>query len=220
MPAPTAPGADWRAARADYERGIASIAQIAARCGVTPQAVTNRRAREGWAAPLAQPRAIQRVSEQWLDRCAALGITDQTHQRRSRLAAAALAQAVSRGLPDDLAAPLAGMTRETFALWRDEDEKLRQLLDEAKADFANSRIQNLADAADRGDAQTVRWWLERHSATREHFRPAESAGGLQIHVAFGFMAQPNAAPAEGPVIEAQVVEDGAELQIEGPKADK
>lgn len=219
MPAPTAPGADWRKARQDYETGVASISDIAARCGVTPQAVTNRRAREGWHPPL-KTRAADTVSAEWLARVDAVGLDCEGHRHRTRHAAAVLCDAVSRGLPETLAAPLAGMPRETLGRWKEDDEKLQQLLAEANARFAQARVQNVTDAADRGDAQSARWMLERHSATREHFRGAENTGGLQIHVAFGFMAQPNAAPTDGPVIEAQVVEDGAELHIEGPKADK
>jgi terminase small subunit-like protein len=73
----------------------------------------------------------------------------------------ALLEAITLGLSLSRACALVGVTAETFAEWREKDPELAQRVEQARAKGIERALRELHDLKKDGDAQSIRWFLER-----------------------------------------------------------
>ena len=74
---------------------------------------------------------------------------------------------LARGLPFVHACAVAGITFQTFNVWRNRDEKFRAQIDESIAKGVDRRLKKIEDASDAGDWRASAWLLEH--CQPEHF---------------------------------------------------
>jgi hypothetical protein len=88
---------------------------------------------------------------------------------------------LARGLPFVHACAVAGITFQTFNVWRNRDEKFRAQIDESIAKGVDRRLKKIEDASDAGDWRASAWLLEHCQA--EHFSKTriqvEAVGSLE-----------------------------------------
>jgi len=72
----------------------------------------------------------------------------------------ALSEAISRGLPFKTACVVAGISMQTFCVWRREDPEFDEAIESAKAEGISSRMKKIEEAAAAGDWRAAAWLLE------------------------------------------------------------
>jgi hypothetical protein len=65
-----------------------------------------------------------------------------------------------------------GVTAETFAEWREKDPELAQRVEQARAKGIERALRELHDLKKDGDAQSIRWFLERLDRESYGVQPA------------------------------------------------
>lgn len=90
-------------------------------------------------------------------------------------------ESLKAGSTFKIAAAAAGVNEGTLINWRRADPDFETACRQARAQWAQSRIENVNVAADE-DWRAATWLLERHPETRDEFRGAEAAkgGGLTV----------------------------------------
>ena len=173
------PGVDWGRARELYQLGAMTLDEIGAEVGCTRWAVIKRREKEGWRRP-SDPESPGGVDTHAnlpaLPEFKPLGTKDSPERR------AAVLEAVGKGMPLGAAAAYAGVTDDTLKRWRDLDSEFSDEIVRAAQVWHRKRLANIEKSCDRGDWKADAWLLERHPATREHYKTAQSAGGPSINV--------------------------------------
>jgi hypothetical protein len=92
-----------------------------------------------------------------------------------------ICDALARGLPFVHACAIAGISFQTFSVWRTRDEKFRAEIDRAIALGVERRLKTIETAADTGDWRASAWLLEH--CQPEHFSKSriqvEAVGAIE-----------------------------------------
>ena len=171
---------DWLTIRRRYEAGESSY-KISVSLGNKPtrQGITKRAERENWGNQTDNSTVTAVGSGNWLERVGKydpVGVKDRPATR------ALILQLLAEGMPKSSAAELAGVNRDTLLNWSSKDAAFSAMLTQAQQEWHRKRLKSVERAADAGDAATGRWLLERHPATREHYKPSAGSSGANVAI--------------------------------------
>lgn len=178
-------GVDWVALRAEWEAEKTSFRQLAEKYGVSQQAISKRCKKENWRNE--QNNLVGRMPN-WrtlVKQCstAKTGSKGQgagLHGDYVQLMTDIL-RYIAEGTIERIAAEAAGVPERTWKHWKQHDEKLRALVDQARGLRARRRINSIERSSDNGDWRAAAYLLERSPETKEDFaKPDESGGPVQV----------------------------------------
>ena len=172
------PDLDWVKIRAAWEAGQ-SFGSLSRLHKVTRQAVTKRARKEGWilttdAADIRETLTAQRAENLATHHDIRVASGKKTAANIQRVL-----DMIGSGATVTLCAQRIGMERAELHVWLASDPEFAQLVEEARAKLAMSRIGRIEAASER-DWRAALALLERDPTTREQFappRPADSGGG-------------------------------------------
>lgn len=210
----------WNEIKKRWESGetAASIARELTEKGnkISKQAISQKAKREGWKPPTAATKRIREHEERWKEarqQTTTLATTadnspDKPSIKQSRQIAqwgkrtpenrdTILASLRSYG-NKTLAAASAGIDRTTLRNWSKDDDLFAAEIEEAQAQWAHDRLQNVHNAGDRGDWKADQWLLGQHMPDQYSQNEAGGKGG-GINIQFNF-SRSTEAPDPGEII--------------------
>jgi len=205
MPAPTKPGLDWAAIRADFDKGLGYSA-LARRYPVSKQVIHKRAQREGW------EKKRKRTKAHWESQVAKAEVGTEFKLRRISTtrtpeAAARILEALSKGATRSAASAAGCISAETLYAWMRDDADFRGLVVAAEFAAVGDFTAEVYAAAKRGDWKAAAWWLERRDP--EHFgAPSRLAAPESIKVLI------NVGRDEQPAIESPTIDATSERGTE------
>ena len=178
MPQPTKPGIPWAEIEQRYRSGEKAMC-LATEYDVTRQGIEKRAVKEGW-------RGEQRINQLRQATAQEVAKAKPTNLDRQGLRnpenARLAIELAEMGATYAVIAARCGMTPGALNHWRDAEPDFNLALQNGLAMHAESRLGNVNDAAERGDARAAQWMLERNPLTRTEYGQAQSAGGPTLNV--------------------------------------